>query len=1140
MQENVELIQKGFRILLPQLAGYIGQEMSRVYKNGWWQEVLEALSDQYDLPETGDYGTLIDSLDMANCLRLIDRRWRDVFSQKVSLSYRNWAKELMGVRNDTAHIGTSDFDQRYTERALDTMALLCEPIDGGATEEIRAIYRKVRYGSEQGSAAVKQNTAFSAEETKSKKKTSSAAVLTKNVGKNLPSWRDVMEPHPDVAEGRYKAAEFAADLAQVARGEGAYEYRDPVEFFARTYITEGMAGLLVESLKRVSNQGGEPVIQLKTAFGGGKTHSMLALYHMLHGKTSIEYIPNLKPVLERAGLTELPKVNVAVLVGTALDPTRKKNPINFPGYTVSTIWGEMAYQLVTSAEKPELYGKYIREADRKGVSPGSENLKNLFNECGPCLILMDELVAYAKKLYGVDGLPSGTYDNFVTFIQEITEAARASENSLVVASIPESDIEIGGTAGKTVLDTIEHTFGRMESIWKPVAANEGFEVVRRRLFLDCKNPEARDAVCEAFSQMYQNNPSDFPLEAKEVEYKQRLISCYPIHPEVFERLYGDWATLERFQRTRGVLRLMAAVIHELWMANDESAMIMPGSIPLDTPNVRDELVRHLPDTWNSIIDREVDGKQSIPYLKDKSNIRYGQNLACRRVARTIMLGSAPSTSAIRDQGIRGLEITRIMLGTVQPDENIANFRDALNTLHGALSYLYNNPNGNRFWYDTKPTLRKTAEDRASQISQSDVEMEIESRLKKIRKEAPFAGLHTCPASSNDVPDEQAVRLVILRPRDTYKRNSTSCHALSVVEEYLNNRGTAPRIYRNMLAFMAPDLDKIGSVEQEVKRFMAWTSILSDKDDLNLDGGQVRETQNNLKRSNDTVELRLKETYCWLLVPYIDQYGDMKTIQWEISDVGGGSDSIVTKASREMLQAEQIITKWAPALLQMCLDDLLWKDSNDIQVKKLWEYLSTYCYLPRLSSFSVLEEAICQGVASSEYFALAAAYNGERYVDLKFNQTVFSVNSSDLLVKADVARKQIEAERKTAEEQSGASGQSSSGTSPSTSGESSGTSSGGFVPSGGNTTDIDISNVRESSPKNRHFYMSVKLDNTRVNRDINNYVQEIIQHLMAVNGADVEMKLEVQVEAPEGIPASTVRTVSENCKTLKITDFGFDD
>ena len=291
----------------------------------------------------------------------------------------------------------------------------------------------------------------------------------------------------------------------------------------------------------------------------------------------------------------------------------------------------------------------------------------LLNACGPCLILMDELVAYAKKIYGVDGLPAGSYDNFITFIQEITEAARASENSIVVASIPESEIEIGGDAGKTALETIEHTFGRMESIWKPVAANEGFEVVRRRLFLDCKDPETREAVCTAFSNMYQENSADFPLEAKEVEYRNRLVACYPIHPEVFDRLYEDWATLERFQRTRGVLRLMAAVIHELWMANDASAMIMPGSIPLNMASVRDELVRHLPDTWSSIIDREVDGKNSIPFQKDKANIRYGQKLAARRVARTVMLGSAPT---VRDQVVRGLEAARIRLGVVQPGEKL--------------------------------------------------------------------------------------------------------------------------------------------------------------------------------------------------------------------------------------------------------------------------------------------------------------------------------------------------------------------------------------------------------------------------------------------------------------------------------------
>ena len=212
----------------------------------------------------------------------------------------------------------------------------------------------------------------------------------------------------------------------------------------------------------------------------------------------------------------------------------------------------------------------------------------------------------------------------------------------MVASIPESVIEIGGDAGKTALETIEHTFGRMEAIWKPVTASEGFEVVRRRLFLDCKDPDGRDAVCAKFSQMYIENQNDFPIEVKEVEYRQRMISCYPIHPEVFDRLYEDWATLERFQRTRGVLRLMASVIHELWMGNDAGFMIMPGSIPLDVPNVRDELTRHLSEGWNALVDREVDGRESIPYQTDKTNIRYGGRLVARRVARTVMLGSAPT------------------------------------------------------------------------------------------------------------------------------------------------------------------------------------------------------------------------------------------------------------------------------------------------------------------------------------------------------------------------------------------------------------------------------------------------------------------------------------------------------------------
>lgn len=1126
MQDNYSKVQQAFRILHPILAGYIAQELSREYKDSWWQEVLTTLSDQSrELPNAGDYGDLVDSLDMANCLRLFDRKWNDLFKRKLSLDYRTWAKELMGVRNKIAHIGGQDFNDDDTWRALDTMARLCEAFDDEAAEEIRNMLREARYGTADGSTSVVKTTQAG------KAKASSAAVLNHAIS-GLPSWREVIEPHPDVAQGRYKNAEFAADLAQVARGEGSYEYRDPVEFFARTYVTEGMTSLLVQALKRVRGKDGEPVIQLKTAFGGGKTHSMLALYHMLRGKVYADRIPAIKPVMEQAGISTLPRVNVAVLVGSALDPTKAKRPVSFPGITINTLWGEIAAQLAESAGRAELYN-YVKEADKKGVSPGSEVLKNLFDDCGPCMILIDELVTYAKRIYGVSGLPAGSFDNFISFIQELTEAARASKNSLIVASIPESEIEIGGEAGKIALRTIEHTFGRMEAIWKPVAANEGFEIVRRRLFLDCKNPTARDQVCARFSQMYMENVGDFPYNTKEVEYRERLVSCYPIHPEIFDRLYDDWSTLENFQRTRGVLRLMAGVIHELWMSNDASPMIMPGSIPLDTSIVREELMRYLDkdnylgERWSSIISNEIDGKTSVPYQKDQSVPRYGQKMAARRVARTIMLGSAPT---VRAQSVRGIEASRIRLGVVQPGENIADFNDALNTLRGSLAYLYTNPTGDRYWFDTRPTLRKTAQDRATQFSDIDVEYEIETRLRKLRKEEPFAGLHTCPGSSLDVTDDQAVRLVILGVKDTYRANNPQNLALEVASNILDSRGTSPRIYRNTLAFVAPDQEQVAALKQAAREYLAWKSIVDDKESLNLDIAQTKEANNSLHRSNETVESRIKETYCWLLAPSIDLHVDMKAIQWEVIRISGGSDSIVAKAASKMLQQELLITKWAPALLKMVLDDVLWKETNCIQIKKLWEYLCTYCYLPRLARYSVLEDAIQTGLNSTEYFAIAAGYSEDRFLDLKFNQYVGFIQQSDYLVKKMAALEQIAAEAQNnskdhIEVESSEASKTITITRTEVQGE------------GVGSTQKE---ERTEVSQNTHFFMSAELDNTRINRDVQRLVEEVIGHLTNVEDCTVEVSLEVNVQAPKGLPIPVVRTVMENCKTLKVKSFGVDN
>ena len=570
---------------------------------------------------------------------------------------------------------------------------------------------------------------------------------------------------------------------------------------------------------------------------------------------------------------------------------------------------------------------------------------------------------------------------------------------------------------------------------------------------------------------------------------------------------------------------MAAVIHELWMANDASAMIMPGSIPLDVPVVKEELIRYLPETWNAIIDSEVDGKNAVPYTLDKSTVRYGQKMAARRVSRTIMLGSAPT---VRAQNIRGIEASRIRLGVIQPGENIADINDALNTLRGSLSYLYADPAGNRYWYDTRPTLRKTAQDRSSQMASSDVEYEIENRLRDLRKEAPFAGLHVCPASSNDVSDEQAVRLVVLRPADTYKSGKQDCPAYVKAEEILNTRGSSPRTYRNMLAFVAPDQALLPDLKKAVSDLLAWESIKTDSTRLNLDAAQNAETASNISRCNDTVNSRLREVYCWLLVPSIDSTADMKTILWDVDRLIG-VEPIVSKAASKMIQNEQIITKWAPSLLKMELDNLLWKDDNHIQVKKLWEYLTTYCYLPRLANFSVLESTIRAGVASDESFAIASSINGERYTELKYNTTVADVYPSDYLVKVLVALKQINQDMQARQKE-----QQGETSDPVTTGGPENTS---VDQSGSGSASITVSPVKTAG--DTRFFMSVKLDNTRVIRDLQKYLDEVITHLSTVDNCEVDLSLEVSAHAVNGFPQGTVRTVSENCRTLRVSDFGFE-
>ncbi len=937
----------------------------------------------------------------------------------------------------------------------------------------------------------------------------------------LRPWREIIQPHPDVASGRYRQAEFAADLAQVLAGKAEAEYQDPAEFFRRTYLTPGMTQLITGAIERLQGRGGDPTVQLETAFGGGKTHSMLALFHLFGGKAKAADLPGIPEVLKAAGTDELPTARIAVLAGTALSPSKARKHKALSKQQVRTLWGEMAVQ-IGGADGYEL----VRAADESGTAPAQE-LDELFARFGPCLILIDELVAYARNIYGVSGLPGGSFDSNLTFVQNLTEAAKRSGTSLVVATIPASDIEIGGEGGQAALERIQHTFDRLSVPRASVEAEEGFQIVRRRLFAPDFDEGAKETACAAFSQMYAQSSGDFPQQSREGAYLERLRGAFPIHPEVFDRLYDDWATLERFQKTRGLLRLLAAAIHELWVRGDQSYLIMPGSLPLDAPRVRDELTRYLSDGWNGVVDADVDGERSEPRALDEANPRLGGIMAARRVARTIFLGSAPS---VREQRVRGIEDVRVRLGVVQPGESVAVFNDALATLNNRLTHLYTD--NLRYWYDLPPNLRRTVEDRAGRLDyERDVLPELERRLCAIRDRGDFRAVHACPVNSGDVPDEQSARLVVLPPGAGHKAGQATSKALKAVEEVLQKRGNADRHFRNMLAFAAPDRDLMISVEQETRRYLAWKSVVGDADALNLDGHQRRQAAQNEQRSGQTVDVRLQEAYCWLLVPYqeAEPGQEPKPLSWEIVRMPGNHENHVVRASKKLRAAEQLVTKWSPALLKMELDRWMWRDAPHVSLSQVWSYLSTYCYLPRLRDSDVLLEAVKEGLRSRDFFGYAASVDESgRYLGLRIGGGTGSIylDNQSVLIKPEVALRQKETEAAAVGETGGATaGVGAATTAVSDTGA-------GTAAEGG--TAVTTARVL------RRFHGAVELDATRVGRDAGRIAEEVVQHLAGLVGADVKVTLEIEAEIPDGAPDNVVRTVTENCRTLGFEAQGFEE
>ncbi|HEX2911037.1 MAG TPA: DUF499 domain-containing protein [Chloroflexia bacterium] len=788
------------------------------------------------------------------------------------------------------------------------------------------------------------------------------------------SWWDVVRPHVDVITNLLSPDSFGADLDEVVSGKGQADYRDPQTFFRRTFMTAQLRTLLADLLRRLAGLGGvEPIVQLATPFGGGKTHTLLAIYHLIKSGGAVVNDSGVKSVLQQAELVGVPQARIAALVGTALNVGGRHTP---EGFVVHTLWGEIAYQL----GGPQLY-EFMRQDDESLTSPGDAKLKEMLRRAGPSVILLDETLPYmekaaAKVIVGESTLARQT----LVFIQELQQAVSASERCAFFYTLPGSETEQYGAKAQEayrILTQLQQVAGRLEAIRVPVQGDDIFEVVRRRLFEDLGDNLSRQQAVDEYVEYYQRYHSDLPAEVQSSEYRARLAKAYPFHPRLIEILFERWGTLPGFQRTRGVLQLLAQVVGLLYTEGrngklSAAGFILPADLPLANPNLRSLLTRYTGTEFESVIASDiVGGSESKAQQIDRElgtelqKMRYAQGMA------TAIFFYSFGGGNILTQGASEAELRLAVSRTADPPI----FGEVLSRFERRMWYLYKE--GELYKYRSQPNLNKVISEAEDNISRPQrvglLTDQLASNL--TRDKDVFQALHFNPAETRDVPDVPGLRLVVMPPDLSMSGNPEQDEPVyKVLREYNDKAGLLHRTNKNSLVFLLADSNGLDLTLRQAQQVLALRSVetrLGNSDELNRQ--QKRDLGDRRKLAEDTFPRNVQQAYRHVVV-FVQ---DMKP---KALDLGGSALAGQSMARRvaERLKQDYLLLDQLDLNQQFNRWNLWPAEQASLNFKTLAGYFHQYTYLPRLTDVNrVLRTSIMQAVRDGQ-FGLATGSNDEAF------------------------------------------------------------------------------------------------------------------------------------------------------------------
>jgi hypothetical protein len=793
-------------------------------------------------------------------------------------------------------------------------------------------------------------------------------------------WHKVVTLREDVRTGELALNEFAADLYDVASRSGRRPiYEDPAQFFAMTFPTYGLRELAKDVVVRLAAKNQKAIRQLELTYGGGKTHALITLYHLVHDPENLPDIPAVREFRSHIGLKDLPRARVAVLPFDKFDVEKGlevKDPEGRPRM-LRQPWSALAWQLVGEAGLRLLHPDDKPE-ERK--APPAENLLvSLLSSPAQhglaTLLLIDEVLMFVRT--AVDADP-GWRTRLVDFFQYLTQAATKVDRCAIVASLLATDPRKQDQVGREITNDLYDIFRReREESVEPVGKKDIAEVLRRRFFTP-KSIEKQDTFRQPVIDALQGIAAlDDETRKKQKEEEDRFTQSYPFHPDLTEVLYSKWTQLEGFQRTRGILRTFALALRdaEKW---DSSPLVGPNVfLPARDGEQIAEAARELTqvarveDTegkwqeWNAIISGEL---EKACRIQDE----YG-GLKHRELEQAVLATFLHSQPIGQKAQLRELIV---LVGATRPDR--IEFQKALREWFDRSWFLDESadigvkaeegvkPAPSTWRLGSRPNLKQMHADERGRISDEAVDARLEQQIRGLRSlkdtaSASGARVHMLPARPADIEDDGEFRYAVLGPEAASESGKPSSEARRFIDE--TTSPDRPRKERNVVVLAVPSRDGIAAARETVRDHLAWLGVrdilLKEKHELD----EIR--RENLEAYTAAAVKRIAETirqaYC--IVVTVSEQNEVHA--FKVHDGEGPLFSVIKQDPRARIQETAIS---ADALLPGGPYQL-WKGEEDARrVKDLVGAFARFPHLPKMLNREAILDTVVNGCAEGVFVA----------------------------------------------------------------------------------------------------------------------------------------------------------------------------